>query len=98
MPPFLNNKTCFPSSAALHTIAHSFNAATKFGWDSGFLSAYDSALLTDDGDDDWDDGDAPDNDAAAAAAVGDFNWQVKPCNGNSSKDKESVNDRNGYSL
>lgn len=38
MPPFLNSKTCFPSSIALHTIAHSFNAATEIEFDWYVLS------------------------------------------------------------
>jgi hypothetical protein len=41
IPPFLNNTACFPSSIALHTIAHSFNAAAEMKFESNVLSSDD---------------------------------------------------------
>jgi hypothetical protein len=79
IPPFLNNNTCFPSSIALHTIAHSFNAGAEMKFESNVLSIDDnddSFFLYSKFDDDLDEGGIDDElgdddteEAATSAAV-----------------------------
>ena len=81
IPPFLNNNTCFPSSIALHTIAHSFNAAAEeMKFESNVLSIDDNDdsffLYSKFDDDDLDEGGIGDElgdddteEAATSAAV-----------------------------
>ena len=70
--PFLNNNTCFPSSIALHTIAHSFNAAAEeMKFESNVLSIDDNDdsffLYFKFDDDELDEGGIDDDDAEEAA-------------------------------
>ncbi len=93
MPPFLNNKTCFPSSAALHTIAHSFNAATKFEFDSDPSLNGENVSLVDsifdgDGVKDWAGIEVLDSDVA-----GDSDSQDRAFECDFSKDEVSLNGR-----